>query len=74
MSDHWGDSLITEFVADSKSVSFIKKYKQRSDIINYSFKQKKGDIWVGTWNMNKSGITNSTGTAELTLTPFDASN
>lgn len=66
MSDRWGQSTITEFIMNENGISFKKEYGGRPPI-RYSFREKKDDIWYGTYTGPDCG----TGTTKLIVTPIN---
>lgn len=49
MSDHFGDSLLSQVVVLSEEVRFVKKYNSRDDLIDYNFTKQNG-LWVGGYS------------------------
>jgi hypothetical protein len=49
LTDHFGDSNLSEVELASDSLKFSKCYERRSDMIRYAF-SKCGTIWIGTYD------------------------
>jgi len=55
MHDRYGDSEISELLIGDTFLQFTKKYQNRPPIL-YSFREKNGNVWIGTWMGDDCGV------------------
>jgi len=63
LTDHFGDSTLSEMLVLPELVKFTKKYTRRDDLIYYQLK-KVGDLWIGEY----SGTATGSGTTQCIIT------
>ena len=54
MSDHFGDSQLSNVAVLPEEVRFVKKYDHRDDLIDYKFTKQNG-LWVGGYSRSAVG-------------------
>lgn len=55
MTDNFGESELSAITLTATHFTFTKRYSHRGDTILYTFDKKKGDIWIGKFEGEKTG-------------------
>lgn len=71
MKDHWGPSILTAITLDLENeFRFSKKYRNRNDVITYSFRwNATAKWWEGDWKIYEDDVELDWGLARLYLVP-----
>lgn len=69
MHDKWGKSRIIDFKINDSTLMFTKIYGEQEPLY-YDFTEKKGNVWIGTYNDKRGG---KKGNSKCIITEIDES-
>lgn len=59
MTDHYGESVLSNISMTETRFSFVKQYNGRGDNIAYLFEKGSGNLWIGGYQGVATGAGNS---------------
>ena len=55
MTHLFGSSKLSRIYISDQSIEFTKAYERRSDLIHFTFRVRKGNLWIGGYKGEKVG-------------------